>query len=43
MCRAASRRSQLPVDALDCPKEMWLYEEAFHPMGEVAGALNAAS
>ena len=25
---------------LSCPKEMWLYEGVFHPMGEVAGEVN---
>jgi hypothetical protein len=29
------------VDVVDCPKEMWLYEGVFHPMGEVAGEVNA--
>jgi hypothetical protein len=28
--------------ALDCPKEMWLYEGVFHPMGEVAAEVNPA-
>jgi pimeloyl-ACP methyl ester carboxylesterase len=28
--------------ALTCPKEMWLYEGVFHPMGEVAAEVNAA-
>jgi len=28
--------------SLDCPKEMWLYEGVFHPMGEVAAEVNAA-
>lgn len=28
-------------EVLDCPKEMWLYEGVFHPMGEVAGEVNA--
>ena len=28
--------------ALTCPKEMWLYEGVFHPMGEVAADVNAA-
>jgi dienelactone hydrolase len=23
------------IDRLKCPKELWLYEDAFHPMGEV--------
>jgi pimeloyl-ACP methyl ester carboxylesterase len=28
--------------SLTCPKEMWLYEGVFHPMGEVAAEVNAA-
>lgn len=28
--------------SLTCPKEMWLYEGVFHPMGEVAHEVNAA-
>jgi pimeloyl-ACP methyl ester carboxylesterase len=28
--------------ALHCPKEMWLYEGVFHPMGEVAAEVNGA-
>ncbi len=27
---------------LTCPKEFWLYEGVFHPMGEVAGEVNGA-
>jgi hypothetical protein len=23
------------IDRLNCPKELWLYEDVFHPMGEV--------
>src|SRR5690606_34785451 len=30
------------VDSLTCPKEFWLYEGVFHPMGEVAAEVNAA-
>ena len=25
------------MDRLNCPKELWMYEDVFHPMGEVAG------
>ena len=25
------------LDLLNCPKELWMYEDVFHPMGEVAG------
>jgi pimeloyl-ACP methyl ester carboxylesterase len=28
--------------SLECPKEFWLYEGVFHPMGEVAADINAA-
>ena len=24
------------LDRLNCPKELWMYEDVFHPMGEVA-------
>ncbi len=27
---------QVWMDRLTCPKELWLYEDVFHPMGEVA-------
>jgi alpha-beta hydrolase superfamily lysophospholipase len=30
------------MSALTCPKELWLYEGVFHPMGEVAADINAA-
>jgi pimeloyl-ACP methyl ester carboxylesterase len=29
-------------DVLTCPKEMWLYEGVFHPMGEVAADITGA-
>lgn len=29
-------------DVLTCPKEMWLYEGVFHPMGEVAADITAS-
>ncbi len=25
------------LDRLNCPKELWMYQDVFHPMGEVAG------
>lgn len=30
------------LDSLSCPKELWLYEDVFHPMGEVAADIYPA-
>jgi cephalosporin-C deacetylase-like acetyl esterase len=30
------------LDRLQCPKELWLYENVFHPMGEVAADIYPA-
>lgn len=30
------------LDRLSCPKELWLYEDVFHPMGEVAADIYPA-
>lgn len=30
------------MDGLNCPKELWLYEDVFHPMGEVAADIYPA-
>ena len=30
------------LDALTCPKELWLYEDVYHPMGEVAADIYPA-
>ena len=30
------------LDVLNCPKELWLYEGIFHPMGEVAADMYPA-
>jgi hypothetical protein len=30
------------MDRLKCPKELWLYEDVFHPMGEVAADIYPA-
>jgi dienelactone hydrolase len=30
------------VDKLNCPKELWLYEDVFHPMGEVVAEIYPA-
>ena len=30
------------LDRLICPKELWLYEDVFHPMGEVAADIYLA-
>ena len=30
------------MDRLNCPKELWMYEDVFHPMGEVAADIYPA-
>ncbi len=30
------------IDSLSCPRELWLYEDVFHPMGEVAADIYPA-
>lgn len=30
------------MDRLNCPKELWMYEDVFHPMGEVAAEIYPA-
>jgi alpha-beta hydrolase superfamily lysophospholipase len=30
------------LDRLNCPKELWMYEDTFHPMGEVAADIYPA-